>query len=488
MANRYLRATGNWNGPVWAATESGTAGSAATPTADDWVYIAANYTVTLTADAVCNLLTHTNGTVSLGSSKLTVNGGLLKSNGSTARTFNLGNGTLHIKSTVFGNISFAGSNLTIIPGSSLVIIDYDYAGSPFDTLSKTFNDVVVNMPGWNDSLAITGSPTFRSLTIQSKNSAAHTVNFESLSTVTADKFIAIGSSSSNKLTLKSSGAGLAQLIMPEKTGTMYGQYVQVGISGDDDSRFVFNPTPDSESASGYIGSESVIYGTNPGHWVAQDPPKISTLVDPLTTAPGSNPNWTVHPMAEAYASMLGMTPVKATPYEGAYIIGASPDEVSFGGMMSTDTYDFTNSTFIMEVLGADGATSGRITIVLDATESSELQRLEWENNFASVSGEPDDIIAYSLRGVTYSVSNTLTHTSGPRWVKIRMDDDTLYTSISFDGLTFTTEKSLALPDDAIYLLKSARVSLVNLYTAAIGSINPTLVPPNNANFLAFFYP
>ena len=57
MANRYLRATGNWNGAVWAATDSGTAGSAATPTASDTVYIGNALTdglvVTLTADAEC---------------------------------------------------------------------------------------------------------------------------------------------------------------------------------------------------------------------------------------------------------------------------------------------------------------------------------------------------------------------------------------------------------------------------------------------------
>ena len=52
MSSRYLRASGNWNGPVWAATSDGVAGSAATPTIDDSVYIQANLSVMLSSFSV----------------------------------------------------------------------------------------------------------------------------------------------------------------------------------------------------------------------------------------------------------------------------------------------------------------------------------------------------------------------------------------------------------------------------------------------------
>lgn len=504
MANRYLRATGNWNGAVWADTSDGTAGSAATPTASDVVYISANFTVTLSADATCGALWHTNGQLSLSSYKLTITceemmtgDGGFESTGTTTRTLDLGSGHLELANMdnyVGARFNLSGSNLNFIAGTSLITMNVwggsfaPYSGT-FYTADKAFNDVRINF--YNSSgtpasaqLNIAGSPTFRLLDIRSTNSAAHTVNIGS-NTITTQKFIGVGSSTSNRLTITNGGdPDFAGMIGNTYDGTSscYGQNLNIVNVDYTDDEATGHPL-------GYVGSSSTTGGSLGTYgWLLQDPPKISTLVDPLTTAPGSNSNWTVHPAAEYFGSLFSLTPVVAALHEGAYVIGATPDETSFGGMMSTDTYDFTNSTFIMEVLGADGAASGRITIVLDASESSELQKLEWENDFAPVSGVPDDIIAYSLRGVTYSVSNTLTHTSGPRWVKIRMDDDTLYTSISFDGSTFTTEKSLALPDDAIYLLKSTRVSLVNFYTAAIGSINPTLASPSNANFLAFFYP
>ena len=294
MANRYLRATGNWNGPVWAATSGGAAGSAATPTASDDVYIAANFTVTLTAAATAFKVGHTNGAILLNGNKLSIGPFGLSSYGTSARTLNLTNGTLEVIDTGGNNgINLSGSNLSLISTGSLVSISTYGAesgqGGLFATLGKTFNDVRINMERsgstYSAVMNITGSPTFRSLIIQSKNSAAHTVQGNGEWQV--DKFVAIGSSSSSRLTLGSIPGYLCSLKVKDlNTFSVYGQYVVPGIG-------IVTPSGGTLPSGypTYIGSNSISGGY--AGWLYQDPPKISTLVDPLTTAPGSNPNWTV---------------------------------------------------------------------------------------------------------------------------------------------------------------------------------------------------
>lgn len=233
MADRYLRASGNWNGPVWAATSSGVAGSAATPTVNDDVYIAANFTVTLTADASCRKIFHTNGTINLNSYKLSLQFDL-QSFGSISRTINLGSGTLEL---LHGGLYLLDSNLTFNAGTSLVIFNMVDGGftNDFETSNKTFNDVVINMgqgDNYSYQLDITGSPTFRSLIIQSRNSAAHTVNFDSGATITTNKFVAIGSSESNRLSLTGSNTSIEL----DESSTSYGQNVSInGVRGYDGS-------------------------------------------------------------------------------------------------------------------------------------------------------------------------------------------------------------------------------------------------------------
>lgn len=286
MANRYLRANGNWNGPVWAETSGGTAGSAATPTANDAVFIEANYTVTLTADAECSSFLHTNGTLSFSSYKLSTRYGF-ESTGNTARTINMDDGTLKINNIDYYFIRFtlSGSNLTFNKGNSLLLVDLPRPSpaetQSFTTGSKEFNDVIINLGASSpDSvgLNITGNPTFRSLIIQSKNSAAHTVNFDGNPAV--NKLVAIGSSSINKLKLT---APDGSYIDQSSSATSYGQFVDMNNLSSIDGMY---------GGIQYLGANSVATGTS-GGWLLQDPPKISTLVDPLTTAPWSNPNWTV---------------------------------------------------------------------------------------------------------------------------------------------------------------------------------------------------
>lgn len=281
MADRYLRATGDWNGPVWAATSGGAAGSAATPTTNDNVFIAANYTVTLTGDSVCNNFSQTNGRLNLNGHKLTVYGlGGFSSTGSTARTLDLEGGILELlypSMYYSGGFSLTGSNLTFYSTDSLIILNYRYDDAPnevFDTLHKTFTDVVINLGQETSNsitLNITGYPAFRSLIIQSKNSAAHTVNLDDGTSILVDKFIAIGSSTANKLTIKSE-TGETPAIIGEKiygTGSSYGQSVAMQ-----------DVLPNFSKP--YIGSNST--QTLSG-WLLQDPPKIATLTDDF---PGSS--------------------------------------------------------------------------------------------------------------------------------------------------------------------------------------------------------
>lgn len=283
MSDRYLRASGNWNDPVWAATSNGVAGSASTPTASDNIYLESANTVTLSADAACGSIFHNNGTLALSSYTLTCSG--LSSMSSTPRTINLGSGKLVLNSQG-GWFSLTGSNLTFNAGTSLVIFNnYGFSGGiSFNTLSKTFNDVQINL-GTNNSnpatVDITGSPTFRSLVIQSKNSAAHTVNFDNSTgqSLQVKKFVAIGSSSSNRLKLTTSGSSASLSIGND--GTTYGQYVdttdlQVFESGIDYPDFA------------YIGSNSI--GSGYG-WKYQNPPKASTLIDEFSSGSLPDSKW-----------------------------------------------------------------------------------------------------------------------------------------------------------------------------------------------------
>lgn len=303
MANRYLRATGNWNGPVWAATSDGAAGSAATPTVNDTVRIEADFTVSLTSDATVSYHLQNSGRINLSGHKYTVTGG----NGTI-----ISGGTFDMTNSVHETVGFAGSGATLISDGSHLIINHRGDGLaslaaeaynnvtintrsrlPTTTSSYTikggvFRDLILNFVGQNEphSAIIEGSPTFRSLIIQSKNSAAHTVNFDG-GDFNIDKFIAIGSSSSNRLKLVNYvGTNYFSI---NNNGSVFGQYVDM-------SDFEVTVTKDGWSddfEQAYIGSNSIGSGNTGGNWLFQDPPKISTLVDPLTTAPGSNPNWTV---------------------------------------------------------------------------------------------------------------------------------------------------------------------------------------------------
>lgn len=293
---RYLRASGNWNGSVWAFTPSGTAGSASTPTSADNVIINSNYTVTLNQNISIGTLSVTDGTFNASSYNVTVtnllNVGVL---GPAGGNLNMGSGTWTINAgeyhtsgiLIYNTSSFNASNATII---------FNVTGSwvDFYTANNTFRDVIINIGNPSNAshrLDISGSPTFRSLIIQSKNSAAHTVNFDDSNEtgIMAEKLIVIGSSSSNKLTLHDSTQGLAWLYTGKadgtQEGTSYGKYVNMDIQ----TSWIV----DRDNWKPYIGSTSTQGAYADNTWLTQNPPKADTLVDPLTTEPSSNPNWDV---------------------------------------------------------------------------------------------------------------------------------------------------------------------------------------------------
>lgn len=505
--HRYLRASGNWNGPVWADTESGTAGSASTPTANDAVYIAANYTVTLTTNAVAGSVSHINGTLDLASYKLTVGmptvpGSYIPdfiSTGSTARTINLGSGHLELLGhdpsmgcfpTVF---SLSGSNLTFNAGTSLITINQNgstvgsaLSSSAFGTSGKVFNDVRINLKdsGTDVVFNITGSPTFRSLIIQSKNSAAHTVNFEDYSDIRINqKFIGIGSSTSNRLLFRQPGDFSNVFFTFSPEATSYGQNLDLG------SGFY----PDDLGLGGgpyYIGSTSV-----GGHvrWIKQNPPKISTLVDPLTTAPGSNPNWTVSGT---------VTQVTSGHDGGGYKFDNSDS------IISSDTYDMVDSEIVIEIPPTPTG-AGRIGINVgweyDPPTTGGYGSAIHNGVFATAYIEDwaevisTEVPEFDANGDDTGISSdqevATLPTSIPYYIKFYADSSTnrLHVRYSSDGINYSNANYYAqLTDVQMLYLRTARISVgANMsgsVYATIGSINPVLPVPSNSNFLAFFYP
>ena len=459
MASRYLRATGNWNGPVWAATSGGTAGSAATPTASDDVYINANYTVTLTANAVARKVFHTNGQLNLSSYKLSL-GFDLQSFGDTARTINLGSGTLEL---LHGWFYLLNTNLTFSAGTSQVIfnmVDGDVTND-FYTASKTFNDVTINIgegDSYNYSLQITGSPTFRSLIIQSKNSAAHTVNFDGWTTV--NKLVAVGSSASNRLTLQSTHYGeMTHYLAVDEGGTTYGQFVNM--------RYGFEPHGADIMNSAYIGSNSIDGGqdNDQGQWLTQDPPKMSALVDPLTTAPGSNTNWTVDSSVALETDGIG---------GGGYSLQSADY------MVTTDTYDLVDSEVVYE-LRTQGAGSRRAGVTAFVAADGQ----------AAATNNPAAIWDYYYTTRSLTTTNAVATDSMATYgfIKSKISGNIMTVSTYADG-TWTTRSSMTLSETELLMMRSVRFSAYAYVLGPgkllyIGSINPTL-PASTGSFFAFF--
>ena len=462
MANRYLRANGNWNGAVWASTISGTAGSAATPTANDDVYIAANFSVSLTDDAICAQLIHTNGTLSISSNTLEITGrddgegdytpAVFSSSGSTARTINCGSGKIYLHDIRFfsgwgATFRLEGTNLTFNAGNSLIQIDCAGDNPGLYTLSKTFADVLVNIGidgNYSNTFAIDGSPTFRTLAIQSKNTAAHTITTTPSATITVARFVVIGSSAANRMLIQPSDyPGLTTQILG--VDVSYGKWVNV-------RQLPVQPLVYGQNV--YIGSTSVNSASI--GWLTQDPPSISTLIDPMTTSYSSSSYWTTSGT---------VSNVTTGARGGGYSLGSG------AALRSKDVYNVLDTEFIVEMKGGTGQT------ILPILES--MLGVNGQKNYITV-GLTVPPGQQAFFDAQFGDEWYPLDTGDPGFLKIKINSNgTLNIAYSQDGLSWDVSDSyggVVIDPIELALLRSTRIKIsAGSGTGIVGSFNT--IPP-----------
>ncbi|WOI86001.1 PKD domain-containing protein [Rhodococcus qingshengii] len=389
-------------------------------------------------------------------------------------TLNLANSYLKfIRRSGMGSGGFIGSGSGAVVNAyrSTVEVDvWNTVNQEFTGRNTNFHDVIINMGTFGDSkeLGITGSPTFRSLVIRSKNNAAHTVNFDAGASITTDKFIAIGSGSSNKLALI--GSSFTEIFTASDYSTMYGQYV--AVDGLYSSSWALGPLA-------YIGSNSTITNVTGSNWLLQDPPKTSTLVDSLTTLPGTNTNW---------ITSEGDVTQASTGIDGGGYAFSGSYEVDGGTVISSNMYDLVDSSIVFELPPQSiGDYDISLVGVFSFLDSLDIGQAKGNpsvyayngNNKNTVSyydydGDTDDVEAFSypnaesqlLRASVSSSTNALT------WER-------------YDSGSWTLVSSNTLDDDTLLYLRSARIVMYGFDgTMTVGAINPYLGPvPANAKFV-----
>lgn len=339
MANRFLVKSGNWSDPsIWSATEGGAGGAGVPTVTDNTALVMKNFVVTLDIDAEVNYLNMNGGRLNISSFNLFAVRNVTISS-STGGTLDMGSGKIEVgdpnSAAPLGKfIPYINGSLSIISGQSKLIINATsipsgYGESVFNTLSATYNDVEVNLYGVTSSYTypITGSPTFRSLSIHSKNSAAHTVNFDG-EYITVGKLTATGSSS-NRLLLKGRSGG--SYLQFQDGGSSYGQYVNMQDITPVGLRLSAFPPA-------YIGSNSIQSGTSTG-WLLQNPPKAITLIDEFTTSPLSPTVWSTKTAGSGAISVSG----------GKLNMSWTSGSSSYVELTSADTFDLVDSAFYFKV-------------------------------------------------------------------------------------------------------------------------------------------
>lgn len=459
MANRYLVASGDLTDPVWASTSGGAAGSAPTPTTDDTVILDnASYTVTLDQAITVDTLAIAAGTFTANDYAVTTN--VYEVSGSGTKTINYGSGWWTINLTAAGYIDLIGTNATHNASStSKMAINVAETGAYFATNSKTFNDVYINMgtDSTSTELDISGTPVFRILSIKSANSAAHTVIFEDYAQVQYEKLIVHGSSSSNRLRIATeSGDTYPVYFDPVSTSaTTYGQYADMAQAD------ISSPTVDASPY--YIGSNSV-QGSGNG-WLLQDPPKIFALVDPLTTAPGSNSNWTVTGTVNQITSGYG---------------GGGYELTDGDSLVSSGTFDLVGSSLVFEIPNIESRASSsddfKVSVGEDAGSGSIYIRIHYGeiythcgDEFTNWNGELSGIgdffrVRMGANGAVY-LENSL---DGVTWSELPYSISASLDPELFRSVRVRVSEQLAVAPDAIPL----------------GSINT--LPNNTGAFLQFF--
>jgi len=237
-------------------------------------------------------------------------------------------------STSIWSTSYGGSSGASVPVSGdIIYVDNNYNITSGLPTGGDF-DFIVRLGANNASsttMGISGSPTFRTLDIRSANSQSHTVKFDTSANITADKFIAIGSNGSNRLSLND---GSSTTLKMTSGGSSYGNYVNInGLSAS---------TALSQTKM-YIGSNSVdTYSAGSNPWLFSNPPKISTLTDTFDTF--DTGKWSKFTYRGGYVNIDS----------GKLKAGWNDVGESFFTMTSKGTYDFSASTMYIKV---DEATS-----------------------------------------------------------------------------------------------------------------------------------
>lgn len=423
MAVRYLRASGSWNGPVWSATLAGAPGSASVPGPGDTAYVnyqwTSSFSITLDQDVVVDALHIYAGTFNALSYDVRTTGITSFATNSNVSslfpTVNMGSGVWEMRTATAGNLNpfSVGGNAVVNPGTSQIIlhgsgISTTLGEAKFTLSDKTYNDVILLMDRFNGGNAtITGSPTFRSLTIQSKNSSAHTVNVSGR--IKTDKFIGMGSSSANKLVINGDQyvpGGVAPFELTN-SGTSYGQYL--------DLRSVF--ISNSPNSVPYAGSNSVADVFSTG-WLLQNPHKASTLIDEFTSL--SSSRWETQAVGSGYVNVSG----------GSLNMGWAGGS-AYTRITSKDTYDLVNETVYLKVtsstggifmnvspvavraqaatiLGTNLVASGERFWRVTSTVSGDTATLSmgWFDNGTWVETYTQTVAASQLRSVRFDLSGT----------------------------------------------------------------------------------
>lgn len=472
--NRYLVATGNWsNSAKWSAW-SGGAGGAGVPTINNTVYIDANFTVTLDTDIVVDYISQTNGTLTCGPYNVTANY-YGDGNSSSAKTLNMGSGTWTLTNGVAGVVfGKNNANTTVNAQSSLLILNifggqywaYPIGANPLGA-GFTLNDVIFNIgtTAGGTNIGILGSPTFRLLDIRSANSAAHTVVFDDDAVPTIEKFIAIGSSTSNRLLLTNQTPGHFGYIEQSASGTVYGQNVNNGAFG--------GPAGGANDKL-YLGSNSIVSNGAGSGWLLQDPPKISTLVDPLTTSPGSNSNWSLPTLSGGNTTP---TLVGVGKDGGGYKFNSGGGYWSL--LRSTDTYDLVDSSVIFEVNDRTTSKFALLSSLLYTNSSGDPR----PNAVESAGAAGSNKLQYQVFGAGRSNSGTISSsTSGvSEFIKVAVSAGGVMTWSLWEGGTFVQKGSYTIPAADLPLYRSRRIDIHGSGDGVIGSINPELVVDIDVN-------
>lgn len=470
MASRYCVSTGSWSSTsTWSATSGGASG-ASVPTLSDEVYINANFTVTISSEAFCSSFTQTNGTVD---NKSILNIGSSSSyggwsvNGTSAKTFN-GSGNV----VLYGYaLNWGGTNYTYDVNNLMrVTINLPHT-DPFGekigihTLGKTFTSMHI-MLGNGTTEAIEAeifeSPTIKSLTIESKNSLVHSITLSSDISIT-ENFVAIGSSSSNRLLITED---TGRLIRFSNYATSYGKSIEMDVQS---TGLTGSAAPPIRT---YIGSDSI---DSTATWLIANPPLASSIIDPLTTSAASNPNF----------SVIGGTITQITSGVG----GGGYDGTANGRISSVDTYDLYNSSLIVErPVETYDYTNGGVGFGFINLEDSRLY-------FAidSIKLNPNEQSNIWRKATSGFFTNLYTYPiTSRKFLRMSLGTDkNLVFSSSDDGSSWTTASTYALTDYEVLQCRSMRFEMqFNRFSnatnggAPVGSIN--MISSPLANTGAFF--